>query len=529
MNSRQLVYLKPNAVAEPLINRWYAWSYLVSPLTSALFLANHHLKVMRSFVNNPQLHAEALRRPEMRGGPFMHYEASRTEEIRSLLETTEREQADLIELANAVQHLHDLIANECGSSLEPLYAKLPAPLAGYVELVYDLQHRATFRILEPLLYASGYYKKSNQSLVLSLVTGDERAFALSTPRLEMAGELTLRLPFESAAIDELSRARRVPKPLGFFRDVLQVSSDSNIEPYFTTDSPEPLAQQPLAPFRLRYFGHACLLAETARTSVLFDPIIPYDYGSGMTRYGFDALPETINYVVITHSHQDHAVLETLLQLRHRVGALVVPANAQGNLPDPSLKLMFRQLGFPNVLNLDELEILEIEGGSIQALPFLGEHGDLDIRSKAAHLLRLGGYTLLCAADSNNVDPRIYGHLASEVGKLDALFIGMECQGAPMSWLYGPLLAKPVSRKHDQMRRLDGSDAEKALDIVERFKPARIFVYAMGAEPWLGFISSIRYDDESRPITESNRLIDECRRRGIPAERLYGCKEIVLSP
>ena len=29
------VLLKPNAMAEPLINQWYAWPYLISPATAA--------------------------------------------------------------------------------------------------------------------------------------------------------------------------------------------------------------------------------------------------------------------------------------------------------------------------------------------------------------------------------------------------------------------------------------------------------------------------------------------------------------
>jgi hypothetical protein len=41
------------------------------------------------------------------------------------------------------------------------------------------------------------------------------------------------------------------------------------------------------------------------------------------------------------------------------------------------------------------------------------------------------------------------------------------------------------------------------------------------------VMSLKYTPESRPIMESNRLIDECRKRGICAERLFGEKEILL--
>jgi hypothetical protein len=39
--------------------------------------------------------------------------------------------------------------------------------------------------------------------------------------------------------------------------------------------------------------------------------------------------------------------------------------------------------------------------------------------------------------------------------------------------------------------------------------------------------SIKYTEESNPIVASNKLISECQRRGIRAERLFGEKEIVL--
>jgi hypothetical protein len=98
----------------------------------------------------------------------------------------------------------------------------------------------------------------------------------------------------------------------------------------------------------------------------------------------------------------------------------------------------------------------------------------------------------------------------------------------LSWLYGPLLTKPLARKMDQSRRFNGSDYEKALDIVERLKARQVYVYAMGQEPWLTYLTSIQYTDESRPIVESNKLVGECRNRDIGAERLYGQKEIFLN-
>jgi hypothetical protein len=135
---------------------------------------------------------------------------------------------------------------------------------------------------------------------------------------------------------------------------------------------------------------------------------------------------------------------------------------------------------------------------------------------------------MMVADSNNLEPKLYDHIHRLFGDLDVLLIGMECDGAPLSWLYGPLFTKPMPRKMDQTRRFDGSDFARAIDMIERLNPRQVYVYAMGQEPWLTFLTSIQYTEESSPIVESNKLINECRRRGIESERLYGSKEILLN-
>jgi hypothetical protein len=80
---------------------------------------------------------------------------------------------------------------------------------------------------------------------------------------------------------------------------------------------------------------------------------------------------------------------------------------------------------------------------------------------------------------------------------------------------------------DESRRLAGSNFDQAIDIVRRFNSKETYVYAMGQEPWLGHIMSLKYTEESRPITESNRLIKECLQQGAYAERLFGEKEIFI--
>jgi hypothetical protein len=80
---------------------------------------------------------------------------------------------------------------------------------------------------------------------------------------------------------------------------------------------------------------------------------------------------------------------------------------------------------------------------------------------------------------------------------------------------------------DRSRRLAGSNYERAIDIVDNFNFKEVYVYAMGQEPWLNYVMSIKYTEQSNPIIASNKLIEECDRRGIIAERLFGEKEILI--
>ena len=261
--------------------------------------------------------------------------------------------------------------------------------------------------------------------------------------------------------------------------------------------------------------------------MLLDPVLSYTYESDISRYTYSDLPDVIDFVLITHNHQDHILLETLLQLRHCIRTIIVPRNGGGALQDPSLRLLLKQCGFHNVIELAEMEEIGFGKGSITAVPFLGEHADLNVLSKSAYLVRLGNHRLLFAADSCNISPRLYEHIHRELGDVDALFVGMECDGAPLSWLYGPLLTQRLERSKDQSRRLAGSNYERAIAIVEQFRCNEVYIYAMGQEPWLNHVMGIKYTEKSNPIIQSTRLIETCRSRGITAERLFGEKEILL--
>jgi L-ascorbate metabolism protein UlaG (beta-lactamase superfamily) len=530
MGHSEKFYLRQNIEVEPLIDHWYAWPHLIPPATAARNITERHLKIMDSYISNPQIHANAVKNPKMLGGPFIDHGGKRVDEIRALRDKIRKERAHLLELSSAIAALDAMLRESAkGHSLQSLYAKVPEILRGYVELVYDLNNSPSFRLVEPLLYRSRYYDRSQQSLFLSVIQNDARPFVLSTPRLESEGTLPLRHPFDHELVDFLFQLKNRPQPWEVIKDTLELPNEQDelAISFLTTEGPPRYAAYEGQGVRWRYFGHACILIESNGVSMLFDPVLSYTYENDISRYTYLDLPDTIDYVLITHNHQDHVLFETLLQIRHKVKNVIVPRNSGGHLQDPSLKLLLENCGFKNVIEISEMQEIQDRNVRITGLPFFGEHADLDILSKMAWLVRIGSNTLLFAADSCNIEPELYKHIHREVGDVDALFLGMECDGAPLSWLYGPLLTQRIDRSMDESRRLAGSNFEQGMSIIDLFHCREAYVYAMGQEPWLNYIMSIKYTADSRPIVESNRLIQACRERGIIAERLFGEKEILL--
>jgi L-ascorbate metabolism protein UlaG (beta-lactamase superfamily) len=304
------------------------------------------------------------------------------------------------------------------------------------------------------------------------------------------------------------------------------NGDASFGSFFTSEPPKPAQRYTGDGVRVRYYSHACLLIETRDVAILTDPVVSYRYPTDIQRYSYDDLPDVIDYVLISHNHQDHCMYETLLQLRHKIRTIIVPPSG-GGIADPSLKLLLKHAGLRDVVELAEMDSLDVPSGSILAVPFLGEHADLDIRTKTGYLLQLAERSVYVAADSCNIEPRMYQALREAVGPIDVVFLGMECDGAPLTWLYGPLLFHPISRRMDRSRCFNGSNFEQAAALVEELAPKQVFIYAMGLEPWLVYLTSLAYAKDALPMLESDRLVAYCHARGIPAERLAYQRELVL--
>ncbi len=529
--SNELYYLKQNIQVEPLINNWYAWIQIIPPVQGALNILHRHLPMMESYIKAPDIHASAVNNPAFRGGPFIDLNGENVGEVEQLIDKTNVDCDRNIEFAKAIRDLYKMLDNEAkGYSMEPLYEKVPEILKGYVELVYDMNHNPSFRFFEGLLYKSEFYSPSSQSIAISEIEKDtDRPFIFSTPRLENKDTVRLDIPFAHKGLDELFKMKKTPQTLDYIKEALGIDIENPelFDSFFTQDEPNRYQEYNGDNMRIRYFGHACILVETPDISFLFDPVLSYTYESDISRYTYEDLPEKIDYVLITHSHHDHVLVETMLQIRHKVKNIIVGANVKGTIQDPSLKLLLENLGFDNVKELEEFEEISFPGGKITGIPFLGEHHDLFIQSKICYLINYNDSSILSVADSCNIEPKLYEKVHQLYGEVDVIFLGMECDGAPSSWVYGPLFPETPDRDKDYSRRGRGCNYSEGINLVDIFKPKEVYVYAMGEEPWIRYILDVAYTEESNPIIESNKLLKDCGTRGIVAERLFAEKELLV--
>ncbi len=508
---------------------WYAWPHLVSPITAAYNIVNRHMKIMQSYVISPELHQEANQIPAMIGGPFIDLEGDRTNDIAELASETKQNCAPLLSLFHAINTFNKKLMDfEKGYSLESLYRDLPEELKGLCELVYDHTHHPTIRFIEPLIYQE-YYRDMHQAIAFFETNSDKRPFVLSTPRIKNNIDSSLSIPFADQRLDRLFAMRYRPDSLEEVISELGIVPNEKFYSLFTEQSPilKNDRHYHSNDIRIRYFGHACVLVQSAGKSILIDPLISYDYRSPIERFSLSSLPDVIDYVLITHNHQDHCSLETLLQIRHKIKNIIVPNNQTGNPLDPSLKLILKQIGFKKIIVLEEFDSIQIAHMKITGLPFLGEHACLNIQTKLAYLIEVNSHRVLFVADSNNLDNCLYKRIYEIVGKIDTLFIGMECEGAPLSWLYGPLITQEITKAQDMSRRLSGSDSSKAWKIAQQLKCNQIYIYAMGQEPWLSHIMALNDQNSSKPLSESEEFIARCLENGIYAERLLHKKEFFL--
>lgn len=514
-------FLHQSVVMEPLVANWYAWALLLAPGTFGLIAKNHQFALMDSFLEAPEVHWQASNIPKMRGGPFIGIPPDQIEDVRRLRARMGNALKPQLELGEAIQEVWALLRDRAqGDALGDVYRQLPSVLRGCVELTYDAAGQAQPRLIEPLLYEAARSWDQHQAIRLYRQGLTRRPFALNTPRIPSADDVIVRVPFASPAIDRIAKARLRPDSASDIADELcLLDQQRTLFCELFVDDPPPASAPVFGPgvVQVTHLNHATVLLQSSRCSILLDPLIghPVETGRESVCPSYSELPDHIDVIALTHNHQDHIALETLLELRHKAGLVIAPRNAVGNPIDPSVPLILRSSGFSAVRAIEEFETINVPGGRIVSLPFFGEHGDLNIQSKTSYFVELDGKTFLFLADSNNLDGSLYQRLPEFVREPDIAFIGLECEGAPLSWLYGPLLPFGIKRQHDQARRLNGSNAERAVAICDVLRPRQVVVYAMGQEEWLGHLLATDYTSESVPIKEAHKFIGLMRRRNVP--------------
>ena len=533
MTTNGLYRLADSTTIEPLVDRWAAWANVIAPVASSLHLKNYQIKLLESFLKDPGVHAEACENPRLRSGPFVDISPTRIDEVRQLLTTTKAGLQENLEFATSLIEFHNRLAKEtAGASLEPYYQRLPQPLRGYVELLYDYYDHPIVRCVESLLYESPLYRDARQSFRMFTEINDHtRPFFQSTPRLRDSSQVDWAIPFADSRVDEFFRLDHSPQPLGYIREMLDLdpASDPLLLSLLSDEPVRPRERWDDSEVRIRTLGHAAALIEWNGNSILVDPYVSVSPSEGgIERFSYSSLPEKIDYVLITHLHQDHFCLETLLRLRHKVDCVVVPRSFGMFYGDLSLKLLLRKIGFRNVVELDSLESLELPGGEIVAVPFLGEHADLP-HGKTGYVIRAGNQQILLGADSDCLDRRMYEHLRRILGPVQTVFLGMECVGAPLSWSCGPLLPAIPEFAKDQSRRCHGCDSRRALELLEAVGATRIYIYAMGLEPWMEHLLGLAYTEDAQQIKEAKRLVSSALEKGFEdAAIVFGKSEILLS-
>jgi L-ascorbate metabolism protein UlaG (beta-lactamase superfamily) len=519
-------FLRPDVILEPLVDGFYAWLHTVAPVQAAMNLAFVQIPLLESYLQSPQVHINACNNPQLRGGFFVNVEGARSGEIRDLLASIKRDRAVMLRFADAIAEADEIVGQGAtGFDLTPLYPKLPAELSGLVEIAYDTNNQAALRFIEPLVYESNAYTEDRQSVQISLETGTERPFILSTPRLPSPEALDLRIPFRHPGLEELFRSRVHGTTLSRLREMLELDDDQAAGlSRFLAAEPDLADDRHIDNGgRIRYFGHACLVMQTPEAAIITDPWVSSD-AAATGRFTYRDLPDYIDLALITHGHQDHIVLETLLALRGRVGSVVVPRSSRGSLADPSLALYLSHLGLP-VTEVDDFSEVEFPGGKVTATPFLGEHADLDIRAKSTYMVQMAGRIMFVGADSSGIDPGLYRYMRSHVGEVDIAFLGMECAGAPLTWLYQALFTKPVTKKMSDSRTLSGSNAAQAAAIMTELGAHEAYVYAMGEEMWLvGHVMATTYNEDSYQLKQVDEFMTWCAEQGIKSDHLYGQHE-----
>ena len=146
--------------------------------------------------------------------------------------------------------------------------------------------------------------------------------------------------------------------------------------------------------------HASVLYRAGQSGVLVDPHLHSSYRSASIRSDIyrDQLTNKVDAILISHCHEDHFSLATLLTFPLET-PIVVPKVPRSSIICPNLERMLRSSGFRNVIVADWHSSPLIFGDiRVHALPFYGEQ-PLRFELPSHADLRNWGNTYLVETDS----------------------------------------------------------------------------------------------------------------------------------
>ncbi|WP_063795811.1 MBL fold metallo-hydrolase [Streptacidiphilus griseoplanus] len=518
----ELKFLRANVIAEPLVDRFCAWLHTVAPVQAAMNLAFLQLPLLESHPQSPGSPLAADLAPDAYGADAA---GDRTAQVRRLAEGIRRDRAGILRFAAAVAEGQEILRlNPDGPDLGSLQAKLPGELGGLVELVHDIDGQAQMRFLEPLVYADPVYDESRQSVRISPRTGTRRPAPLTAPHLASPPGLELKIPLRHHGLQALFRTRVRPAALGRLREELELGdAQAGLLSRLLTDRPVlPEDRHIDGGGRIRYFGHGCLVLQTPEAAVMTDPFVGAA-GSTADHFTLDDLPDFVDLVLISHGRHDRTALGTLLQLRGRIGAVVAPRSSRGNIADPSVGLMLKQLGFP-VIEADDFDTVPFLGGRVTATPFLSGDGALDIRGRSTYWIELAGRRIFTGADSSGADPVLHRRIRDHLGAADLAFLAMEHDGATLGAHWQAPLTGPAAEQPGVTRAWSGPTAEQTAEATAELGAAEAYVYAAGEEGRPSRAGAAPPGGGTCPGARVEQFLTCCAGRGVRARQLAGRRE-----